>query len=171
MIKFWYLFQLGALAWWALSSSLRSRYFWVYVLLLLGTECRSMAVPTMTGLMTGLGIYLVGCAGRLERWLAFSPLQFYGRISYSLYLVHAVIGTPFTYYLASRWAGPAPSLASAIALMTAAFAVSTAVAYLLYRIVERPSVELSRRLKDVSLSSAVMRVKRVLPAFYSPARG
>jgi peptidoglycan/LPS O-acetylase OafA/YrhL len=161
MIKFWYLFQFGTLACWALTGAKRPVYFWAYAGLLLVTEWRSFHIESLIGGMTGLGIYLVGITHRLETWLSSAPLQFFGRISYSLYLVHAVGGTPFTYYLARQWATPAAPAGVALGLFLAAFVVSTICAYLLYRLVERPSVDLSRRVKSISIRDVLARVRRL----------
>jgi peptidoglycan/LPS O-acetylase OafA/YrhL len=104
-------------------------------------------VESSVGLLTGLTVYLVARAGYLERLLDVEPVQFFGRISYSLYLVHPVVGVPFAYFFARRWAGSEPTTGAALGLFAAAFAVSTVTAYMMYRCVERPSVALSRRLK------------------------
>jgi peptidoglycan/LPS O-acetylase OafA/YrhL len=153
MLKFWYLFQLGALAWWAIAGYVRSAWFLAYVLVLGAVETRAFTVESSVGLLTGLTVYLVARAGYLERLLDVEPVQFFGRISYSLYLVHPVVGVPFTYFFARRWAGSEPTTGAALGLFAVAFAVSTVTAYMMYRCVERPSVALSGRLKGgVSLA-------------------
>ena len=171
MIKFWYLFQFGTLACWALTGTKRPAYFWAYAGLLLLTEWKAFHIESMIGVMTGLSIYLVGIAHRLETWLSSAPVQFFGRISYSLYLVHAVVGTPFTYFLARRWTTPESPAVVMLGLFLAAFVVSTTCAYLLYRLVERPSVELSRRVKSISIREVLARVRRSAGGAYGKMSG
>jgi peptidoglycan/LPS O-acetylase OafA/YrhL len=161
MIKFWYLFQLGVLACWTLTGAKRPAYFWAYTGLLLVAEWRAFHIESSIGIGTGVMIYLVGTAHRLETWLSAALLQFFGRISYSLYLVHAVVGTPFTYYLARQWVTPEGPVWAAFGLFVAAFVVSTITAYLLYRLVEHPSVTLSRRIKSISMRDVFARLGRL----------
>lgn len=78
--------------------------------------------------------------GRVMQWL--------GRVSYSLYLVHMLVGTPTMRFLIRHAGGPHLSSAPRAALMMAAgVLVSLAGAAVLYRVVERPSHQLSRRIQ------------------------
>ncbi|RPI82832.1 MAG: hypothetical protein EHM42_09040, partial [Planctomycetaceae bacterium] len=73
-------------------------------------------------------------------------LQYLGRISYSLYLIHFPVSHVVT-TLAERSLGTHPSsIASAIAL-AAALAASIAAAHVLYTFVEGPSVRLAARFR------------------------
>ena len=49
---------------------------------------KSLDVGIRCALTTGIVIYLVGRRGHLGDWLTWRPLQYLGRISYSLYLTH-----------------------------------------------------------------------------------
>jgi peptidoglycan/LPS O-acetylase OafA/YrhL len=155
MIKFWYLFQLGALIWWVLGGVLRDRCFWLYLAVLCGLWVYSPTWPCAIGIITGAALYGVGKIGQLARWLDYRPLQYCGRISYSVYLIHAVVGTPFTYYIAKWLLGGTPSLGASVLLLGAALAVTLVCADLLHRLVERPSTELSRRLKGQTRTGLV----------------
>jgi peptidoglycan/LPS O-acetylase OafA/YrhL len=81
--------------------------------------------------------------------LSHPVLRFFGRISYSLYLWHAITLTvlwhsprPFTVLIASGVPQPALALLSSLlALM-----VATPLAWLSYRFVERPGVALGKAL-------------------------
>ena len=86
----------------------------------------------------------MGSAGKLESLLRARPLQFLGRISYSLYLAHAIAGGKVM-KLGAQFLGKSP--AAAIFLFFLAFAVSIGGAYVFYLLIERPSVELTKRLK------------------------
>jgi peptidoglycan/LPS O-acetylase OafA/YrhL len=74
--------------------------------------------------------------GAFARWLRSRPLQWLGRVSYSLYLVHV----PVAVALAHAFHGTLP--AAAIAPLTVLLALPAAA--LFYRAVERPSLLLSR---------------------------
>ncbi len=71
-------------------------------------------------------------------WLSAQPWQFLGRISYSLYLFHPVVGWS-AMSLALRY------LPDELALL-AGIAVSIVSAYIAYLTVERPSINLSRKI-------------------------
>jgi peptidoglycan/LPS O-acetylase OafA/YrhL len=160
MIKFWYLFQLGVLAWWTLSGVAKPRHFAIYVVVLLLLLARRFSVESLIGILTGVSLVVVGRLNRLDRWLSGPVMQYFGRISYSLYLVHAVVGTVFTYFLAQRVSASTSGLVPALALFAGAYAASVATAHLLYRWVEKPSVQLSRRLKiEVQSPTAGLRTE------------
>lgn len=146
MLKFWYLFQLGVFAWWALEGTILRAHFWLFAAAITGVLAYRYHVESLVGLLTGLGLFL---AGRLNRLGALSerPLQYFGRISYSLYLVHTVIGGPFAYYFPRRFCGPELTPTQALAFFIAAMVAAVIAAQLMYMLVERPSVQLSRRWK------------------------
>jgi hypothetical protein len=149
MFKFWYLFQLGVVAYWATSKQLKHSDFVAYLILLVGLLAWHPSVTGGMGLLTGLLIYL-GARYNFLSTLNYAPLQFLGRRSYSLYLIHPVIGVPFAYFFAKKFFGAPVSASAAIVCMLTAIAVSLVGASLLYIFVERPSVELSSRLKGKS---------------------
>ena len=91
---------------------------------------------------TGAAIFLllaVGAAGA-KRLLQLPPIQFLGRISYSLYLIHGVI----LYTLVARWVPGSVSLLVPTLLVTPP--LSVIVAWLLYEIVERKGIDLGHRI-------------------------
>ena len=75
----------------------------------------------------------------MGKWLAGTTAQFFGRISYSLYLFHALLGWEAQTF-ASRYVGPYQALAFGII-------VSISTAWLAYLFVERPAVNLSHFIK------------------------
>src|SRR6185295_19327058 len=92
---------------------------------------------------TGAGLLLLGAlhAPRLQRWLSTPVARFFGRVSYSFYLVHHTVLLAFL-IVAHRWGGGAWSaLLGAVAL---AFAVSVALSELGWRAVEAPSIRAGR---------------------------
>ena len=63
------------------------------------------------------------------------PLKFFGRISYSVYLMHASVGSTFIDFSSRRVSG----LAGRLCVYLFAWGATILSAYLLYRLVERPS--------------------------------
>lgn len=60
---------------------------------------------------------------------------FLGKISYSLYLLHSIVGAAFVNYLSHRFTEPYQKFL----VISAGFAVSVGAAYLLYRFIEKPT--------------------------------
>jgi peptidoglycan/LPS O-acetylase OafA/YrhL len=136
------MFYLGILACWCLEGKVRDWVFWTYASAMVLRLGWHWSLDICVALVTGIAIYIVGRRRHLGDWLNFSWLQYLGRISYSLYLIHypvACIITAIGYELT----GTSP-MASALWLAVA-LAVSIVAAGLLYRAVESPSLELSRR--------------------------
>lgn len=94
--------------------------------------------------VTAATIFAVGVAGRLSSLLAIRPLLHLGKISYSIYLIHSVVGVNLLSQLAPAVAG---SPARALGAWALAVVLSLLAAELLHRAVEAPSNRLSQHLK------------------------
>lgn len=66
-----------------------------------------------------------------------------GKISYSLYLTHGVIGGNVIYFLVNR----VSSIGGSFLIFAGAIMVSVVFAYLFYLVIERPSIHLSKKIK------------------------
>ncbi len=93
---------------------------------------------------TAAAIYTAGATSRLSRLLAYRPVLHLGKISYSLYLLHMVIGLNLLWLLQPVRAGR-----PVVAWISVALAVvfSLLGAELLHRLVEAPSNRLSQHFK------------------------
>ena len=100
---------------------------------------------------TGLTVYLVGRWGRLGDWFAFGWLQYLGRISYSLFLIHYPVSWAVLYF-GCNWTGDHEM--SAVIWLFVALTTSILVAHLLYTFVEAPSLWLCSWIKKVSIGPA-----------------
>jgi peptidoglycan/LPS O-acetylase OafA/YrhL len=113
-------------------------------------------IEGQTAVATIAAIYTAAVTASLGTWLANRPLMHLGRISYSIYLFHMVIGMnlldhlrPYLHRHPSRGAWTAwGAWATAVAL-------SLLGAEFLHRVVEAPSNRLSRRLKPGRSVSAI----------------
>jgi peptidoglycan/LPS O-acetylase OafA/YrhL len=142
----------GAMAWWALEGRIPRAVFWAYAAVMacgvayrwdLGMDYKK-SLDVFVALTTGIVIYLVGRRGHLGDWLTWRPLQYLGRVSYSLYLTHYLtswIIVSVGYY----WTRD--NAKAAACWMTASILVSIGVAGVFYRYVEAPSLRLVTRLR------------------------
>ncbi len=139
----WYLFFLGSQVRWVHSGRIRN---WELV--------PGLVLVTVLGLMEYPMEYLAVVAGlatvywhrQLSRVGDFRPLLFLGGISYSLYLIHPVVGGRFV-NLVRQLAGGEFSAVGSAGMFVAGIAVSVLAAWLLFLAVERPTMSLSRRMR------------------------
>ncbi|KQL39940.1 hypothetical protein AN960_08180 [Bacillus sp. FJAT-25509] len=88
---------------------------------------------------TGLFIIAIG-SSKIEKILMYKPIQFVGKISFSLYLYHPLVLLSFVhlfYNILPLWV---------VFIMTIVFSI--AIAYIAWRYVEVPSMQLGRRLAN-----------------------
>ena len=106
----------------------------------------------LTADRTSLAIFTAGRNGHLHDWLNFRWLQYLGKISYSLYLIHYAVSHVVTHV---GWSllGGSPSPPQAAACLAVALASSIAVAHVLYECVEVPSTRWAARLKLATSAS------------------
>ena len=145
-VPWWYLFMLGACTRWSLES--KAVWMWtaavIVSLVVCGVWHRDW-VP-LAGAATATAILTAAVRGRLATWLNFRWLQYLGAISYSLYLLHTVVGSRALAFGLARL--EPDSLLVCAALVALAAAISVAAAHLMHRFIERPCVRFARRFKQ-----------------------
>jgi peptidoglycan/LPS O-acetylase OafA/YrhL len=99
-------------------------------------------VTSATVLIIGLIFLLAVESGGVQTWLSSRVLRYLGDISYSLYLMHALVGIRLLKVLV----GEHSTVSATLALYAVALVVSIAASDLLFRTIERPSMRLSHRL-------------------------
>ena len=142
----WFQFFLGALA---MESVARERVTlpfiacWMTLLVCsaLGTEHLPIGLATLFA--SGI-LVLAGTSGNMQKWLSARPFQFLGRISYSLYLLHSVIGWRFIKSLRVL-NGSELSSSEAWAALFLGCSVTVLSAWAMYLAIERPSLSLCHR--------------------------
>jgi peptidoglycan/LPS O-acetylase OafA/YrhL len=95
----------------------------------------------------GYAALLVGCGLHQISFLRSRPLLFYGRISYSLYLVHA----PIIFHSSGLYRSISSAFPASIVFwicLASTFFIVTPVAFLGHRFVEVPGIWLGRRVLD-----------------------
>lgn len=149
---YWCYFAGGALCNWAITGRLPTGVFVVFAGLF-GVRTVWQNTPEMyVGLGTMLLFFIVGKRGHLTDWFEHPVLQYFGRISYSLYLVHLPIiyvvmrgGYKLTH--TNVWA--------ALCWFFLAAACSILAGQVLHILVERPSMRFASRFKQARPEPAV----------------
>jgi peptidoglycan/LPS O-acetylase OafA/YrhL len=106
----------------------------------------NLTMALTAALFAGVSTYAAGLLGKLGTWLNWRVLQYLGRISYSLYLIHFPMSHVVT-TLGAWMLGDDPSPAAATAWQIVALIFSLMAAHTLYTFVEAPSVRLAARFK------------------------
>jgi peptidoglycan/LPS O-acetylase OafA/YrhL len=143
-IDLWYAFALGAGAFWMLRGQLSPKLWLTAVALTAVAAAFAVDATDITSagvVATALLIAFVGARGKLASWTGGPLLQYLGRISYSLYLMH------FTGNTIARMGGARkPGVGEALAWFALATIVSIGSAHALHVLVERPAQRLSKRI-------------------------
>jgi peptidoglycan/LPS O-acetylase OafA/YrhL len=145
MIHYWPYFCAGILAYWSVQRWIS---LWVlpafcvpFAIALLWSDLPSC---TVTGIITAGALYILGLRGKLTTLWNGRVVQYLGRISYSLYLVHVPV-----IFLICRigYQKLADNQRSAALCFTVAGLACLPAAHLFHRWIEEPSVRLAARLK------------------------
>jgi peptidoglycan/LPS O-acetylase OafA/YrhL len=156
VIYFFHLPLLGALAWWALEGRVPRLVFWGYLAAMAGGvvhRCNvgldyKKSLELIVAATAATVIYFGGRTGHLGDWLTWRPLQFLGRISYSLFLIHY----PASWIVVSAGCSLTPdSPRAAVLWMGLAVVVSVGVGQIFFMCVEGPSLRLVKRLNTCNL--------------------
>lgn len=127
----WYCFALGALAYWTSIGRLKPLYF---------ASATTVVVAfhdawSITAGFTAAALFAAHYFDKMQGWLSGAVWQFFGRISYSLYLFHPLVGWS-AQSLALRYANQWVALVIGLV-------VSVLSAWAAYHLVERPAIVLS----------------------------
>ena len=152
----WYL--LGVACYWcALTKDLKAVYFWAFATLMavsipIGIHNERAQYSESTALLTAIFIYFVTVKQKHQSWLNWRPLLWLGTISYSLYLFHAIIGERIIQLLKDEVLprsvfGFVSTPADGLLLMAITFALVFLFCHLVYLVVEKPSMKISKRIK------------------------
>jgi peptidoglycan/LPS O-acetylase OafA/YrhL len=132
-LPYWFCFFAGACVHWTMAGRL-DRRFTVAVLAVIAVSSFFKHADWKVATVLTAGSLLIANS---QTWLSGSAIQFLGRISYSLYLFHAISGW-IAMSLALKFLPPWPALVAGVI-------ASVVSAWLVYVFLERPSISLSRR--------------------------
>lgn len=154
-IDFFWMFLLGILVHAVLERRLNQAILWAFLAAIAIRLTIFYSLHSLVAFLTGVAILCVGRFGRLETALNYPPLQYLGRISYSLYLIHyavnhLVVEVGFRIY----------DRHPAAEMLWLAFSIvlSFGAAHLLHVWVEVPSMQWSAQLKSRPVANVAYRV-------------
>ncbi len=152
--SFWPYFALGAVCYWAthghLSRWAASGYAAAFAAAAVVAATppapgdRAMGSYMLVALLTAASLYAAAVLGRLRTWGRNAVVQHFGRLSYSLYLVHLLVATAVARVAV---AVPHHGRGATLGWLALTLAATVAAAELLHRAVEVPSMRWAARLK------------------------
>lgn len=150
----WWMFGSGVFIYMALRRHWSAWRAALALALLIATaitrhEPLAIAVAATAGV-----IYFVGVRGKLQSWLSWRWLQYLGRVSYSLYLVHWMVGIA-TLTAIQKFGDSSPTALTTGVVM--ALAMSLIAADLLNRTIEGPAARLAHRLRPKPVAAEIGR--------------
>jgi peptidoglycan/LPS O-acetylase OafA/YrhL len=135
--------SLGMTLYWAIRNQFAQIPFFSLLLLLIVMVVYTNLSRTYAALITAMALIPICQGMRLPDWGVIRFLRFVGRYSYSIYLIHAVIGLRFLYLAEKKLAGQPDWWV--IPLWLAAIGISIGAGWVFYLLVERPSLNFARR--------------------------
>lgn len=144
---FLWFFFLGMTTWWALDRLVSVWVFVITVGIVIGQLFFEWEIANVIAVATAILIFIAGKTERLNVWLNWGWLQYLGRISYSLYLIHYSISHLLIH---GGWSlfGNTPSAIQACGVLLFSVFASLAAGHLLYVTVEAPSGRWAANMKS-----------------------
>ena len=146
----WFEFFIGVIVFLAWRQQVSRTQVWVYLSALVAislldppTDVGIARVTVATVLLIALTFWFAVESGGVKTWLDTPLLHYLGDISYSLYLMHALVGIRLLKIIVHDQ----DSALRTWLLYLLALVLSVAGADLMYRWIERPSMNLSHKLK------------------------
>ena len=139
-----YAFLLGVFAYWCWAQRLSPACFYSYSAVILAGAVIHQDYFAMTAVGTAIGLLKIAQLQCLGQWLAGPVMQFLGRVSYSLYLIHVPIAGGVI-FVGRKALGTGLWVDTAI--LGGAIVASLVAATVLWWLTECPSIAWSKRLK------------------------
>jgi peptidoglycan/LPS O-acetylase OafA/YrhL len=150
LLPFWSYFAAGVLCYWNFRRVIERRVFLSYLVAFAIATGWFLNDGMVVGCVTTVCLCIAGEAGALGHWLSNRVLQYFGRISYSLYLVHllvvsAVIRGGYRLTHTNPW--------GALFWFVTAAVLSVLAAHLFHKVIEVPSLKVAAALRSKSARS------------------
>ena len=144
---YWHAFLAGVLVWWMVSEELPRVPGLLAILTLWAVAVTRVDAQLAASAAAATALLAAAPSRNLFRWLHFRPVQFLGRISYCIYLVHVPIAGLLLGALARLQ--PRHEFLSYL-FFAAGFLFTVAAAYFMHRLIEVPALRWSKRIPLVA---------------------
>jgi peptidoglycan/LPS O-acetylase OafA/YrhL len=138
-IPYWFVFSTGVMTYWVNTERLQPAVLYAALIVIAAFSFGIHGPWFAVTAITAVAIHAASVLNRMENWLSTPIWQFFGRISYSLYLFHGLIGwtaQSFTLRYIDQWTA-----------LIVGITVSILSAWIAYWLLERPAITLSHLIK------------------------
>jgi peptidoglycan/LPS O-acetylase OafA/YrhL len=143
-VRAFFAFLLGVFCYWTVQRVMPLWALGVFGVAVLCTALRAEPDYRYVALATAAVLLFAGRRALMGRWLAGPTMQFLGRTSYSMYLFHSAALT-VVYYATSETIGE--GVAGQVLYVVVGLLACVVTAAVMWHLVERPSIALSRRVR------------------------
>lgn len=144
-VRYWHMFALGVVSCWALAGVVGIGWWWalatVEITIVFAVH---PSLGTLAPIFGAVTLLAASHFKQLSGLFTARPYQYAGQISYSLYLIHPLIGWS-AISVSKRVLGEGP-LVLGLVHLAIGLCASVASAAVLYALVERPALRLSRKI-------------------------
>lgn len=141
----WFYFAGGAICFWCGNLQIPAKIFVTYCsVFFVAALVHSFSAQMLSGFATTVLLFLALKKGFICSALRQSAIQYLGKISYSLYLVHGIIGASIL-RIGYKLTGANETMA--LVWFVASITGSIFVAHLFYIIIEKPSLNITKQIK------------------------
>lgn len=145
-VPYWFCFTLGAMTYWVLAGWVSRSTLGLAATIVLVSGVLFSNSRCFAAVITATLLYVAGHRDKMTQWLSGTIVQFLGKISYSLYLFHAIIGWS-SMSVALRYF-PAPMKPwQAVSAALVGISGSIISASVVYALIEKRSVQISRLIR------------------------
>lgn len=138
-------FFCGVLVFYAMENNQGQVLLGLYAVMIVAALAFHFRLQLVVTLITGLGLFAAGKSGVMDRWPESRAIDYLGRTSYSLFLVHfPVLVLVATVWVWLGWTEPW----TAVAGLMVAYVASLVASFAFYRVVEVPADRLIRRMNS-----------------------
>jgi peptidoglycan/LPS O-acetylase OafA/YrhL len=142
-VPYWYMFALGAATCWAVLQRIPMALLITMFVAAAVLGVIRYDVGAATAVLTSAAITAAFRLGQMGNWLNWGWVQFCGRISYSIYLLHTIVAIAL-FYRAPKFFGR--NELTVWLFIVLATACSIFASWVMYRLVESPSIAIARRI-------------------------
>lgn len=144
-VPHWYLFAIGASTYWTVTRRLPLAPHLALLAWVAYQGHHFHRLEPASGVAAALLLTVAGRTGGLERWLNARWLQFVGRVSYGVYLLHPLAGAQARWHVGIKVrVATAPG---ALAVFGTAVALTMLLAWAMHRLVEAPAMRLAGKIR------------------------
>jgi hypothetical protein len=134
-VQFWFGFAAGAFTYWTTVGRCRPYHLYMVLATILIFAIGKNGAWCLVTAITAAALHVASRIDRMGKWLSDSLMQGLGKISYSLYLFHPIVGwstQSFALRYMNQWGA-----------LIAGLAASVLSAWIAYLVAERPAIRLS----------------------------